>query len=277
MPDSPIICIDKALLALERLGEMGAGGLGITRLAADLGLNKGSLHRTLSALRHRGFVDQDDVGNYRLGSRILVLANSYLRNEHLRNVMHEPLTDLCRQVNETCHIGVLIEEDIIYIDKIDPERPVRTWSVIGWRNPAVLTALGRAMLGQRFIDFASFAARFPSAIEKRTAFTKTSREAIWQELLDSRERGFALEHQEYILGVGCIAKAILRGPEVIAAISITVPAHRLDMKSHARLARALDECITPHLPPGLSLQKPIRQKSLRPRRIRKATPALARR
>ena len=90
---------------------------------------------------------------------------------------------------------------------------MRTWSVIGWRNPAVLTALGRAMLGQKFIDFASFSERFPSSVEKRTAFTKTSRKAIWQELLDLRERGFALEHQEYIVGVGCVAVAILRGPE----------------------------------------------------------------
>ncbi len=61
--------VDKALLVLQRLGEFGPDGRPLSRLASDLGLNKGSLHHTLSVLRYRGFVEQDSKGNYRLGQR----------------------------------------------------------------------------------------------------------------------------------------------------------------------------------------------------------------
>jgi DNA-binding IclR family transcriptional regulator len=85
--------VDKALRALQHLGETGAEGLALTRLAAELKLNKASLHRTLSSLKHRGFIEQDARGNYRLGRAILVLADSYLRDESLRRIFHDGLAE----------------------------------------------------------------------------------------------------------------------------------------------------------------------------------------
>jgi IclR family acetate operon transcriptional repressor len=255
--NSPLGSVDKALRALQSLGETGADGLPLTRLAAALGLNKASLHRTLSALRHRGFVEQDSTGNYRLGTAILALADSYLRDESLRRIFHEGLSELCGRINETCHLGVLVGEQIMYIDKVEPQRAIRIWSEIGWRNPAVSTALGRSILSQRFVDFESFSARFPSPIVKRTPHTRTTLRSVWQELLEARKRGFAIEVQENEPGVTCIATALLRGTDVIAAVSVTTPSDRMDEKSAAMVTRMLRECIEPHLPPGLSVQKPI--------------------
>src|SRR6185312_385361 len=240
---SPLGSVDKALRALQRLGETGADGSALSRLAGELGLNKASLHRTLSALRHRGFVEQDSGGNYRLGTAILALADSYLRDESLRRIFHEGLSELCTRINETCHLGVLLGEQIMYIDKVEPQRAIRIWSEIGWRNPAVCTALGRAMLCQKFIDFESFAARFPSPIVKRTASTRSSLHAVWQELMEARKRGFAMEVEENEPGVTCIATALLRGTDVIAAISVTTPAERMDEKRAVLVTRILSECI----------------------------------
>src|SRR6478736_8545340 len=75
--------VDKALLVLQRLGEFGSDGRALSVLAADLGLNKASLHHTLSVLRHRGFVEQGGKGNYRLGRTMLALAASYLQEDSL--------------------------------------------------------------------------------------------------------------------------------------------------------------------------------------------------
>jgi IclR family acetate operon transcriptional repressor len=251
--------VNKALLALERLGEIGAAGSSLARLAADLGLNKGSLHHTLSALRHRGFVEQDNNGNYRLGHGILALADSYLRDESLRSLIHDGLNALCLRINEICHLGVLIGEDIVYIDKIVPKGAINTWSTVGWRNPALTTALGRAIISQKYVDFKSFCQQFPTPILKRTAHTRSTLNEIWQELMDARERGFSREGQEYVLGTSCIAVAILRGPKVIGAISMTGPSERLGERREQVLVRALHDCIGPHLPPGLVLQKPVRK------------------
>jgi len=253
---SPLGSVDKALRALQRLGDAGASGLALTRLAGDLGLNKASLHRTLAALRHRGFVEQDQNGNYRLGPAILAIADSHLRDESLRSLMHEGLADLCNRIGETCHMGVLTGEQVVYIDKVEPQRAIRIWSEIGWRNPALTTALGRAIMSQKFVDFESFAASFPNAVPKRTPHTRSGLRAVWQELVEARKRGFSKEEQENELGITCMGVAMLRGPNVIAAFSITAPAERMDIKRMTLLARKLRECIEPGLPPGLTLQKP---------------------
>jgi DNA-binding IclR family transcriptional regulator len=252
---SPLGSVDKALRALQRLGDAGADGRALTKLAADLGLNKASLHRTLAALRHRGFVEQDQNGNYRLGPAILAIADSHLRDESLRSLMHGALAELCARTGETYHMGVLTGEQVAYIDKVEPQRAIRIWSEIGWRNPALTTALGRAIMSQKFVDYESFAASFPNAVPKRTPHTRASLRAVWQELADARKRGFSKEEQENELGIACMGVALLRGPNVIGAFSITAPAERMDVKRMMVLAKKLRKCIEPSLPPGLSLQR----------------------
>ncbi len=102
---------------------------------------------------------------------------------------------------------------------------------------------------QKFVDFESFAASFPNPVAKRTPHTRASPRAVWQELVDARKRGFAKEEQENEVGITCMGVGILRGANVIAAISITAPAERMDIKRMTALAKKLRECIEPGLPP----------------------------
>lgn len=269
---SPLGGVDKALCILQKLAESGPAGTGLTRLAADLGMNKASVHRALQALRYRDFAQQESSGNYRLGGSALQIADCYLRDRNLRNIFHTSLVELCGRLREICHLGVLMDENVVYIDKVEPARPIDTWSKVGWSNPAVTTALGRSMMCQRFVDFESFAQCFPSPIARRTALTRGTLQAVWQELVEARQRGFAMEEEEYGLGVSCLSIAILRGSRAIAAISVTGPSERINLRRGPQLVAMIHQCITPHLPPGLSLQRPLTRSGRR----RKAPVALAR-
>lgn len=261
---SPLGSVDKALRTLQRLGDAGADGLPLTRLAVDLELNKSSVHRTLAALRYRGFVEQDQNGYYRLGPSLLAIADSHLRDESLRGLIHESLAMLCTKAGEICHLGALTGKQVVYIDKVEPQRAIRIWSEIGWRNPALTTALGRAILSQRYVDFASFSNAFPDEVPHRAPMTRTSLKQVWQELLEARRRGFACEEQENEPGVACIAVAILRRAQPLAAVSITAPAERMDVRRQDALAQTLHACIGAALPPGLTLQHAIPDKVPRP-------------
>lgn len=255
---SPLGSVDKALLALQRLGDAGSQGLPLSRLAHDLGLHKASLHRTLSALRHRNFVEQDEInGAYRLGPNMLALADSYLRDGSLRGLLHDPLRTLSESVSELCHLGTLSGNEIVYVDKVEPQRAIRVWSEIGRRSPALTTALGRAILSQSFSDFESFAASYPDEIPPRTPFTRQSPRLLWEELEAARTRGFAKEEQENEAGITCIAVAIKRGTTASAAISITALHERMAPERMAMLANILRKTVGPFLPPGLSLQVPL--------------------
>ena len=247
--------VDKALLALQRLGDLGPEGAPLSRLAADLAMNKASLHHTLLALRHRGFVEQDPKGNYRLGQSALSLADSYLHDDSFSQ-MHGALKQLSLAVNEICHLGILVGEDIVYVHKVVPRTSINTWSTVGFRNPALTTAMGRAILCQKYLDFDSLSRAFPTAIFERTRHTRTALAEIWLELVEARKRGFAREINEYVLGTSCLGVAVLRGHKPIAAISLTGPTERLEGKNEKALVAELRKYVTPRLPAGLSLQLP---------------------
>jgi len=248
--------VDKALLVLQRLGEFGTDGRALSRLAADLGLNKASLHHTLSVLRHRGFVEQGTKGNYRLGKASLALAASYLHDESLWQ-MQDSLKLLSARLDESCHLGALVGEDIAYIHKVLPEQRLNTWSTVGFRNPALTTALGRAIASQQFLDFESFATAFPTPIARRTQYTLTSLKDMWLDLVEARRQGFAREINEYAVGIGCLAVAVMRGHKPIAAISVAGPTERLDRQYEQNVLRTMRECIVPNLPQGLTLQSAL--------------------
>ncbi len=259
MPDrSPLGSVDKALMALQQLGDAGSQGLSLSSLARQLGLHKASLHRTLAALRHRNFVEQDETtAAYRLGPNLLALADSYLRDGSLRGVLHEPLRTLSATVSELCHLGTLSGNEIVYVDKVEPQRAIRVWSETGRRSPALTTALGRAIICQSFADFESFAVSFPDEIPARTPLTRRSPTAIWEELAAARARGFAKEEQENEAGIACVAVAIRRGGAAIAAISVTAPHERMPFERMVSVVETIHRTIAPSLAPGLSLQKPI--------------------
>src|SRR5690625_7443669 len=75
---SPVGSVDKALVLLDILGEAGPEGMMLRELTAASGLNKGSIHRLLRALAHRGYAEQDPADQrYRLGPAPLALARSF--------------------------------------------------------------------------------------------------------------------------------------------------------------------------------------------------------
>lgn len=139
-------------------------------------------------------------------------------------------------------------------------------------TPAFAQVGGTGTLAQRiqkFVDFESFSARFPTPIVKRSVHTRDSLRAVWQELIAARKRGFAREEQENEPGITCVAVALHRGTDVVGAISVTAPSYRMDNKRAVLIIRALREAIEPNLPPGMSLQKPILGVPRRAGRLRK--------
>ena len=178
-------------------------------------------------LKHRGFVEQDLNGNYRLGPAALSLSDSYLHDDSFCQ-MHAALKQLSVSINEICHLGILTGEDIVYVHKVVPKTAINTWSTVGFRNPALTTALGRAIVCQKYVDFDSFAKDFPTPLFQRTRHTLVTLKDIWAELVEARKRGFSREINEYVVGTSCLSVAVLRGHKPIAAISVTGPTERID-------------------------------------------------
>ncbi len=240
-------CVNKSLRILQRLGDAGSDGIALTRIAEGLDLPKASVHRALVALRRRSFVEKNEFGKYVLGAAYLDVADSFLRGKRLRGLLHEGISNLCARIDETCHLGVLSGDQVVYVDKVEPKGAASTWSDIGWRNPALATALGRAIK--------SFASRFPGPVPQRTPHSLGSLQEIWREVIIARQRGWAIEEQESQIGMSCVAVAVLRGHTPIAAISVTAPSERLTESLASSAVHNLYEVFEKRSPPELHLQK----------------------
>ncbi|WP_020015863.1 IclR family transcriptional regulator [Promicromonospora sukumoe] len=244
MEASPLGSVDKALLALDTLAGFGAAGAPLATLAQAVGVSKPTLHRTLAALRHRGYAEQTSDGAYRLGPSALALGSAYLAEENLPALLHPALTALSEAVDELVHLGVLAGREVVYLDKVEPQRAVRVWSAVGRRRAAATTALGRALLSVQDLD---------DGVLERFAGGNTPAEHLRDVLADARRTGVAGETEENERGIACIAVPLLRAGRGVAAVSITAPVERLRGAARAERVDALRELLPPLLPAGLAL------------------------
>jgi DNA-binding IclR family transcriptional regulator len=246
---SPMGSVDKALLALDALAASGATGVALAELAVAVGVNKTTLHRTLSALRHRGYVDQTPGGHYRLGAAAIALGTTFLREENLPELLHPALTAICAEVDELVHLGVLTGREIVYLDKVEPERPIRVWSAVGRHRPAATTAMGRAWL----TAIEAVSQPFDDKSLDFYAAGVTTRDRLRAALAAAHELGYAEEDEETERGIACIAVAILRSGQPVAAVSITAPVERLQGMTVTEQATVLRRTLSGLLPDGLNV------------------------
>ncbi|WP_250445052.1 IclR family transcriptional regulator [Actinotalea sp. C106] len=247
---SPVEAVDRALLVLQALARAGARGAVLADLATGLGLNKTTVHRTLAALRYRGFVTQDSTsGAYRLGPSATQLADDYLSDENLPALLHPALVALCAAAEELVHLGVLEGSHVVYLDKVEPDRSLRVWSAIGRRSPAVTTALGRALLSHRRTD----RSLLPGYVRAAGDGAGVDADHVWAVLERARERGYATEDQENEVGISCLAVPLLRSGSAVAAVSITAPAERMTPDRVAWLREQMRAVLPAHLPEGITI------------------------
>ena len=255
---SPVEAVDRALLLLQALAPTGASGATLSQLAEQTRLNKTTVHRTLAALRLRGFVEQDPgSGSYALGAAATQLAGDFFGEENLPVMLHPALVALSGAVDELVHLGVLSGTRVVYLDKVEPERPVRVWSAVGRTRPAVTTALGRALLAWRGTDRVMLAGYVRARHAEDDAGTggaaAVTVDGVWQELERARTRGWAVEVEENEPGISCVAVPLLRAGAAVAAVSVTAPVERMTAARRDQLVGRVHELLPPLLPAGLHL------------------------
>jgi DNA-binding IclR family transcriptional regulator len=226
-------------------------GLGVRELARELGVGKSTGHRILQTLEAHGLARQDpETERYLITARLIKMASQIQRNLEFRRVARPFLSALQKRYDETIFIGVLDSAEVVIVDRSDSSEPLRMTQEIGFREPAHSTALGKVLLAslseQELADFCQ-AAEFKALTEK----TLTSPELLRSELKRVRLLGFALDDEETLTGVRCVAAPLRNAVgEVVAAVSLSGPSVRLAPERIASLAqdiRAAAESISGEL------------------------------
>lgn len=227
--------------------------MSLEELAKTSGIPKSSLHRTLAALKHRGFaVQHEDNGLYFLGTQMLSAAFGFYERLDLRAMIHPLLVQLRDEFNETIHMAVLDRAEVVYLDKTESSHPIKMTSVIGGRNPAHCTGVGKALLAWTYPTdpaISLWVARH-QPLAARTPNTVTNGPKLAQELARIRQRGHALDLEESEIGVRCFALPIfLGGSSPAAAISVAAPKERLSEARIREIAPKLKQMVSGWLSP----------------------------
>ncbi|MEV0390614.1 IclR family transcriptional regulator [Nonomuraea sp. NPDC050643] len=227
---SPVGSVDRALLILQEIGKH-SRGVTLDELATRLGLPKSSLHRLLGALKHRGFAAQPEPsGPYFLGSEMLATAFGFYEKMDLRALVRPLLLRLSEGFAETVHMATLDGGEVVYLDKVESTRTITMTSVIGGRNAAHCTGVGKALLAWTYpTDEAirAWAERF-GPLATRTRNTITAPAKLATHLDQIRQRGYAYDLEENEPGVRCVAAPVFLGKSApVAAVSVTALKDRM--------------------------------------------------
>jgi DNA-binding IclR family transcriptional regulator len=167
------------------------------------------------------------TGEYCLGVGVFEFGSAYLRRIDLVQVAKPIMADLAMKLQETVHLAVLSETEILYLDKVDSPRSVGVISKIGQRGPVHCTALGKMLLASlrpeerlRIMDQIRFQAFTPRTI--------TSKRKLAQELNRVKKEGYALDCREIEEEVECVAAPIRDHlGNVVAALSVSGPQKKI--------------------------------------------------
>jgi len=203
--------------------------LKVNELANQLNLDRSTTYRILLSLEKCGLVEKNPkTGEYCLGVGVFEVGSAYLRRIDLVQVAKPIMADLALKVQETVHLAVLSETEILYLDKVDSPRSVGVISKIGQRGPVHCTALGKVLLASlppeerlRIMDQIRFQAFTPRTI--------TSKRKLAQELNRVKKEGYALDCREIEEDVECVAAPIRDHlGNVVAALSVSGPQKKIN-------------------------------------------------
>ncbi len=203
--------------------------LGVSDLAARLGLHKSTVHRFVVNLEAAGFLERARAtARYRLGLRIFELGGLVLKQMNLWEEALPYLEWLVAESGETGHLAVFAGGEAVYIEKVEARRSLRIPSAIGRGYPAHATSLGKVLLAHLEDASAVDDLVAERGLAKLAPNTITDPDRLRVELHSVRDRGYAVDDEEYEEGLRCIGAPIVgHTGQVVAAIGMGGPVTRV--------------------------------------------------
>lgn len=197
----------------------------LDRIMRACELPRSTTYHLLHAMMAEGFVVHlADEHRFGLGPAAFEVGSGYARQEPLQRIARRPLADLVDRVGQSAHLAILHGREVLYvIEERAPRRPPLV-SAVGVRLPAHLTASGRAILAR--LPASQVRALYPGPAEfvDRHGHGPRTPGELRSVLVDTRRRGYAVEHGEVTPGLASVAVAVLDHNEhPLAAVAVTFP------------------------------------------------------
>lgn len=201
----------------------------LSGVAQRTGLSRGAVRRILHTLVTLGYLSQSER-QFMLEPRVLKLGYAYLSSRPLWRLAQPMLEAAARDIGEPCSLSILDGEEIVYVTSVVATRLVYDFVGVGGRLPAFCASMGRVLLAaQTDAEIDAFLAR--AKLVARTPSTVTDPAKLRAIIHKARADGYATQDEEVEPGQRAIAVPVTdANGRTIAAINVTVPAHRYSVE-----------------------------------------------
>lgn len=213
--------------------------LGASDLARRTGLSKGTVHKLLVTLGSRRMVEQDtDTAQWRIGWRLYEFGAGLTGDSELARCARVSLDQLAEETQETALLGVMSDDEVLYLDKTDARGPVPMLTRPGRRSPLHASASGKVLLAFAEDDVVDRV--LAGRLEQRTPRTVTDRVRVLDMLRRVREEDFAKAEGENEVALSSISVPV-HGPggRVVGAMTLAGPSTRFGPARVRRLTTRL--------------------------------------
>ena len=177
-------------------------------LTEETGFPKPTVFRMLQTLETAGLIiRQSDKRQYGTGTRLRRFAETLLLNATQVGTRHAVLQALVDDLGETCNITALSGNEILYLDRVETQEPLRFNLQSGSRVPIHCSASGKVLLANMPRAQRHKLLRY-APLKRLTANTITTLEELDEELKRVQSVGFAIDNEEFMSGLVCMAIAV---------------------------------------------------------------------
>lgn len=221
MEAKQIQVINRALDIIEQLSTS-KSGLNLKELSRRTDLPKSTIFRILNTFASRHYIQKnEESGQYLLGYKFVEIASVYLSSIMLRTESEPVMHQIASHFQASCYLGIYENDEVMYLERVDPYNNIRLYTQIGKRAPLYCTSLGKVLLsGLSSETFEKVLKRLN--FERKTANTITDPDELRREIEFVRLNRYATDHTEHEVTDYCLGVPIYDYTgKIIAALSVS--------------------------------------------------------
>jgi IclR family KDG regulon transcriptional repressor len=210
--------VKKAFEILEVLSSS-KEGLGVSEIARGLNMAKSTVHGMTSALEELGAVMRDpQTKRYKLGLTLFELGRLAYSQIDLKALARPIMEELMEKTQASVFLGISSwDHHVTILDIVESRQDLKITAPIGTTIPLFAGAVGKVFLASMEKEQTEKIIR-SKGLTRFTENTIVDPELYYQELRRVRKMGYAIDDEEYILGVRAVASPIVGLGQLMSAI-----------------------------------------------------------
>ena len=219
--------LDRALGILVAISR--AGRATLTDLSMSLGVPTATTHRILTTLQKHGFVAfNEDRQDWSIGIEAYRTGASFMNRTNLSEASRPVMRHLMEKTGETANLAIPDGTEVVFVGQVETQNPIRAFFARGTRTSMHASGTGKAILSSMPEERVR-KLLMSSGLTAYTDKTLTSPQALFEDLAETRARGYSFDSEERFSGMSCIGSVIFdEHQEACGGVSISGPSTRFD-------------------------------------------------